>query len=119
MLPVDILIKTPFTISLVIIITGGMISIMVDTLALPQPIFDTLESLELDHAILPSYVLDDDVDITRQFLLAYRGSPDTFNSYRREVDRFLQWVYLVAQMPLMRISAIVTTHYGHRERFAH
>ncbi|PCH61093.1 MAG: integrase [Gammaproteobacteria bacterium] len=77
---------------------------MTDPTTLPQPIFDTLESLENDEAPLPSYAVEDDFAITRAFLLAYRGSPDTYHSYRREVDRFLQWVYLIAQMPLRQLD---------------
>ncbi len=71
---------------------------------LPQPIFDTLASLEDGTAPLPAYVVEADYTITRQFLLAYRHSPDTFHSYRRDVDRFLQWVYLIARMELTQIG---------------
>ena len=53
---------------------------MDSTLELPQPIFDTLDSLEHNQAPLPSYVVKKDFGITREFLLAYRGSPDTFHS---------------------------------------
>lgn len=77
---------------------------MTDPTASPQPIFDTLTSLEQNEAPLPGYVAEDDFAITRGFLLAYRGSPDTYHSYRREVDRFLQWVYLIAQMPLKQLG---------------
>ena len=72
--------------------------------SIPQPIFDTLESLEQHSAPLPDYVVQRDYDVTEAFLLAYRHSPDTFHSYRREVDRFLQWVYLVARMDLTHIG---------------
>ncbi len=71
---------------------------------LPQPIFDTLESLEYNQPLLPDYVPDNDFRISREFLLAYRGSPDTFHSYRREAERFLQWVYLVAKKSLKQIG---------------
>ncbi|WP_289245276.1 site-specific integrase [uncultured Methylophaga sp.] len=74
------------------------------SLPLPKPIFDTLDSLEQNLAPIPSYVFDNDFAISREFLLAYRDSPDTFNSYRREVERFLQWVYRVAQMNLYQIG---------------
>lgn len=77
---------------------------MTHSYALPIPIFDTLEALERNNTPLPEYVDTNDFDITRSFLLAYQGSPDTFHSYRREVDRFLQWVYLVACMPLQQIG---------------
>ncbi len=67
---------------------------------IPLPMFDTLDSLEHLLAPAPAYVDDSDFAITREFLLAYRGSPDTFHSYRRDVDRFLQWVYLAKRLRL-------------------
>ena len=73
---------------------------MTDDNALPIPIFDTLDTLEQEYAPFPAYVQPDDYQVSRSFLLAYAGSPDTFHSYRREVDRFLQWVYLERQSTL-------------------
>jgi len=70
----------------------------------PLPIFNTLESLEQRTAPLPDYVNKADFEISREFLLAYRGSPDTFYSYRRDVDRFMQWIYLIAQMDIKCIG---------------
>ena len=32
--------------------------------------------------------------IVEKFLMSYADSPETFKSYRREVERFLQWCYL-------------------------
>lgn len=77
---------------------------MTELPVIPQPIFDTLDSLENNPSFLPDYAVSDDIEITRAFLLAYRHSPDTFHSYRREVDRFLQWVFLVARMDIKRIG---------------
>jgi site-specific recombinase XerD len=37
------------------------------------------------------------------FLLSYRGRLDTFNSYRREIERLLQWCYLRANKTLTQI----------------
>jgi len=59
-----------------------------------KPLFDTLEhlhdgpasSIEHQHAIA--------------FLKSYRGSEGTFNSYRREVERLLQWSLLIAKKPV-------------------
>ena len=31
------------------------------------------------------------------FLYSYRGSKDTFNAYRREIERFLQWSWFIRQ----------------------
>ena len=70
----------------------------------PLPIFDTLDSLEQRASPLPDYVNKADYEVSRDFLLAYRDSPDTFHSYRRDVDRFLQWVYLIALMDIKRIG---------------
>lgn len=72
--------------------------------ALPQPIFDTLDSLLNEDSPVPAYVDNNDYKMTRTFLLAYQGSPDTYNSYRREVDRFLQWVFLVAMKNLQSVT---------------
>lgn len=71
---------------------------------LPQALFDTLESVERREYPVPDFVLADDYEIAREFLLAYRDSPDTFHSYRRDVDRFMQWVYLTARMDLKCIG---------------
>jgi len=71
---------------------------------LPVPIFDTLENLIDNNTPLPGYVNQDDFDITREFLLAYRGSSDTFNSYRRECEKFFQWLYLVAQKSISEVE---------------
>jgi site-specific recombinase XerD len=61
----------------------------------PVPIFDTLENLLNLSYSYPSHVPSSDFEISKDFLLAYRGSDDTFNAYRKEVDRFLQWLYLI------------------------
>ena len=37
------------------------------------------------------------------FLLSYGGSVDTFNSYRREIERFLQWCQLIANKTVKQI----------------
>lgn len=77
---------------------------MTEKIPIPLPIFDTLEALEQGLGALPGYVVEDDAAISREFLLAYRGSPDTFHSYRREIDRFLQWVFLIARSHLKLIG---------------
>lgn len=38
------------------------------------------------------------------FLYEYRGSAETFNAYRRELDRFLQWVWFVKKLTLKKIK---------------
>jgi hypothetical protein len=34
-------------------------------------------------------VFQQDYEYAKNFLLSYRGSIDTFNSYRRDIERFL------------------------------
>lgn len=35
------------------------------------------------------------------FLYSYRGSKDTFNSYRRDIERFLQWSWLIRNQSVL------------------
>ena len=32
-----------------------------------------------------------------EFIYSYRGSPDTFATYRREIEHFLHWSWLIAE----------------------
>lgn len=78
----------------------------------PIPLFDGLEYLELsldskiDHirSRLPSDIPANDVASdyrhTCQFLRAYRGSAETFKSYRREIERLLQWSWFIHKKTL-------------------
>lgn len=68
----------------------------------PKPLFDTLEHLdsaqnnqaefELPGAIASA---NKDYQHTISFLQAYRGSAETFKSYRREIERLLQWAWFI------------------------
>jgi len=74
---------------------------------IPIPLFDALEFLTLstEHQMttiktqLISNVkiadLISDFQYTHQFLYAYRGSDETFKSYRKEIERLLQWAWLI------------------------
>ncbi len=69
---------------------------------LPIALFDTLELLAQQST--PSQLSatqTTDFVITRDFLLSYRASLGTFNSYRREVERLLQWAWLIAEKSLV------------------
>ena len=73
---------------------------------LPLPLFDTLGHLsaEVSEELLPTSFKNDfsrhksDYLFTRQFLMEYKGSIDTFNSYRRELERLLQWCLLIRKL---------------------
>jgi site-specific recombinase XerD len=40
----------------------------------------------------------------KKFLLSYQGSQDTYNAYRREVERFIQWCQLIEKKSLSKID---------------
>ncbi len=62
------------------------------------PIFDGLQELLSGEYYCPSLSAEEKVvyEHAKSFLLSYRGSLDTFNSYRREIERYLQWCQLIA-----------------------
>lgn len=79
----------------------------------PRPLFDTLEQMSnpfrhpptsVAHAVdTPPQGALEDFQRACEFLYSYRGSPDTFVSYRRELEHFLQWAWLVAGKTLPEI----------------
>ena len=77
---------------------------MASAIEIPIPIFGTIEQIEDQSTPLPEYVDNGDIDASRHFLLEYRHSKDTFHSYRREREKHLQWVYLVAKKSLPKID---------------
>jgi len=72
---------------------------------IPSPFFDGLEQMLADEDYQPQLtkVFEEDYQHARDFLLSYRGSKDTFNSYRRDIERYLQWCYLKENKTLMQI----------------
>lgn len=74
---------------------------------MPIPLFDVLEhlnqSFEMQLPLIQSYLPGDisshtvasDYKRTCDFLYAYRGSAETFKSYRREIERLLQWSWFL------------------------
>src|SRR5262245_37700797 len=78
----------------------------------PIPLFDTIEFLhttcesqwviiqpQLPSAVNSTHVLADYKQAC-QFLHAYRGSMETFKSYRREIERLLQWAWFIQNKTL-------------------
>lgn len=74
----------------------------------PTPIFDNLNEFENPFRYgfkLPKKVAaqcrvktalaEEDALLSAQFLFSYRGSQDTFATYRKEIERFLQWCWFV------------------------
>lgn len=70
----------------------------------PIPLFDTLDNCKA----IPSHIAQiasvaEDYRYAAQFLYSYRGSEATFNSYRREIERLLQWCWLIAGKSLKEV----------------
>ena len=76
-------------------------TVIANTRRAPRPCFDTLETV--DQWVTPAE-LDApqarDFAIAVKFLRNYVGSQGTFNSYRREVERLLQWTWHIALMTI-------------------
>ena len=79
----------------------------------PFAFFDTLEKManpfkkpvQLPVKMgdnLPSGFLQDYQEAS-EFIYSYRGSPDTFNTYRREVEHFLHWCFIIVNKLLNQI----------------
>lgn len=73
---------------------------------IPVPIFDTLEMLEntrLQSTNKPSFALKD-FKAALQFLIQYNGNKATYESYRREVERLIQWAWHIAGKSILTLK---------------
>ncbi|MCT4634873.1 MAG: tyrosine-type recombinase/integrase [Rickettsiales bacterium] len=68
----------------------------------PLAIFDSMEFLidQKDFSYLDADYNLSDVHQAHAFLKSYKGSAGTFNSYRREIERLIQWCALIANKSL-------------------
>lgn len=79
---------------------------------IPLPLFDTIDNINepiLD--CVKSYLtkinipgIEQEFELSRKFLDSYTGSYDTFNAYRREIERFLHWCWLIAEKTIKNIE---------------
>ena len=72
---------------------------------IPKAVFNTVESIK-QLAVLPSSYstyAQKDYPRARAFLLAYKNNKETFKAYRREIERFLQWSWLIQQKSALRL----------------
>lgn len=80
------------------------------------PLFDTLEHLSARSfpAVYDAYtppLAPQDYHQATQFLRSYRGSESTFNAYRRDIERFLQWCWLIKKKSLSDIHRDDIEHF--------
>lgn len=72
------------------------------------PIFDDLDSLQhAKHAPVHVKLKDGylhDYQQCADYLLSYRGSTATYNAYRREIERFLQWLWFLMDVGLQDVK---------------
>lgn len=76
----------------------------------PIPLFDALEHLDasfniqtIQSTISPELIMENvkaDYKHACEFLHAYRGSEETFKSYRREIERLIQWAWFCCKKSL-------------------
>ncbi len=70
------------------------------------PLFDNLAHLHKngENVVLPDGKFQPDFYYTLNFLKSYSGSLGTFNSYRREAERLLQWCWHVRKVTLKELK---------------
>jgi site-specific recombinase XerD len=73
---------------------------------IPIPLFDTIENIKKAKLQIISKPIfaDNDFDATRIFLKEYDGNQATFNSYRREIERLLQWAWLIKKKSIFQLK---------------
>lgn len=70
----------------------------------PSPIFDTLTYHVELKASIPKYPYPADLQHAAEFIYSYRGSVATFNAYRREIERLLQWSSQISKKSLQNLK---------------
>lgn len=66
------------------------------------PLFDTFE---FQHQQTPQHPYAEDFQQANAFLNCYRGSLATFNTYRRELERLLQWSAHIRKMAVTQLTS--------------
>ncbi len=89
----------------------------------PTPIIDGLDYIDnpLNYAqkqittlnLEPTNYLLPDLLHSLSFLVSYNGSSATFNSYRREVERILQWCWLIQKCSVIQLNRQQIEDYLH------
>lgn len=70
------------------------------------PLFDNVNYVHLNrkNAVLPDINCQDDFLYSLSFLRCYTESLGTFNSYRRDVERLLQWCWHIRKVSLPELT---------------
>jgi site-specific recombinase XerD len=71
----------------------------------PLALFDDLKNIDNSNIFLIKEKKNlQDYQKALSFLKAYRGSRGTFDSYRREIERFLQWSWTIANKTIKELK---------------
>jgi len=86
---------------------------MTEKTTTPLALFDQMEFMS-EQINLPQNIADkykNDFHYSFLFLLSYNGSKATFNAYRREVERLLQWSWLIAEKSIRDLKRVDIENY--------
>jgi len=78
----------------------------------PRPIFDNLDHLKNPFNLKTFPVPNQNVDVgyeidyeySWKFIYSYNGSSSTFNAYRRELERLLQWSWVIRKESILNLK---------------
>lgn len=72
----------------------------------PTPLFDTLENFlhTPDALSISPHFAGTDFSAAYEFLKQYSGNQATFESYRREVERLIQWSWLIVKKSILILT---------------
>lgn len=73
---------------------------------LPIPLFDTIKNIKKVKfsSNIKLLFAESDFDAARTFLKEYDGNQATFNSYRREIEKLLQWSWLIQKKSILNLK---------------
>lgn len=72
---------------------------------IPKPLFDTLENtIEIKLTQVLPQARTEDYHVTLEFLNQYNGNKATFEAYRREVERLLQWSWHIKDKSILKLK---------------
>lgn len=73
-------------------------------LPLPSPIIGAIDNLNIIALTCSPNFAKNDLNSIIEFLKQYDGNQATFDAYRREVERLLQWSWLIAKQSILELT---------------
>ena|SRR3990167_5605473 len=76
---------------------------MASKIATPTPLIDSIDQLkqQINHTDI---IFPDDLTNAIDFLKQYDGVKATFDSYRKEIERLLQWSFLISKKSILTLK---------------